>query len=86
MLVFTGVYVCVKAKLTFVSFFSFFFCTFPLIRFIFIAYFTFRFTGELSSHLKLLGSVSLGIALLQVFVWNEHRDDNDIYRVFWVYV
>ena len=30
MLVFTGVYVCVKAKLTFVSFFSPFFCTFPL--------------------------------------------------------
>ena len=28
-LVFTGVYVCVKAKLTFVSFFPFF-CTFPL--------------------------------------------------------
>ena len=34
MLVFTGVYVCVKAKLTFVSFFSsiFLFCTFPLIN------------------------------------------------------
>ena len=31
MLFFTGVYVCVKAKLTFVRFFSlFFFCTFPL--------------------------------------------------------
>ena len=34
MLVFTGVYVCVKAKLTLVSFFSsfFFICTFPLAK------------------------------------------------------
>ena len=30
MLVFTGLYVCVKAKLTFVSFVFLFFCTFPL--------------------------------------------------------
>ena len=29
---------------------------------------SFRFTDELSLHLKLLGSVSLGIALLQVLV------------------
>ena len=44
----------------------------------------FRFTGELSVHLKLLGSVSLGIALLQVSRLNneldnypnEYRDEN----------
>ena len=36
MLLFTGVYVCVKAKLTLVSFFPCFFCTFPLEAYFFI--------------------------------------------------
>ena len=33
MLVFTGGYVCVKAKLTLFSFFPCFFCTFPLMTY-----------------------------------------------------
>ena len=45
------------------------YCFFFILRFCHFKFsITFRFTDELSLHLKLLGSVSLGIALLQVLV------------------
>ena len=49
MLVFTGVYVCVKAKLTCVSFFPFFFAPFPIYFIVIIDIIVFFWSCHVSS-------------------------------------